>query len=315
MITHYPQTWEHHLITLATEARRPVVAPVAKSVTDEALLDHAYAYCDAVTATHSKTFYVATSLLPFEKRRAVRALYAFCRVADNIVDVDCSEGDGGESLADWRRRALSTQPSADDPIATAWTDTRMRFKIPTRYAEQLIEGVGRDLCQKRYATFGELAEYAYGVASTVGLMSMYIIGFSSNKAIPYAVKLGVALQMTNILRDVGEDWRAGRIYLPLEELAAFGLAEEDVANGRVDERWRALMRFQITRNRQLYAEALPGIRMLNPDGRFAVAAAGELYRAILDDIEAHDYGVFNRRAHVSTLGKLARLPGIWWRSR
>ena len=121
--------------------------------------------------------------------------------------------------------------------------------------------------------------------------------------------------MTNVLRDVGEDWRAGRIYLPLEELAEFGLTEDDVAQGQVDERWRALMRFQIARNRRLYDEALPGIRMLHPDGRFAVAAAGELYRAILDDIEAHDYDVFQRRAHVGAWGKLARLPGIWWRSR
>jgi phytoene synthase len=175
--------------------------------------------------------------------------------------------------------------------------------------------VARDLRQKRYQTFEELTAYAYGVASTVGLMSMHIIGYSGAEALPYAIKLGVALQITNILRDVGEDWRAGRIYLPLEELAAFGLTDADVAAGRVDERWRSLMRFQIARNRRLYAEAMPGIKMLNSDGRFAVAAAGELYRAILGEIEAHDYDVFDRRAHVGAWGKLRRLPGIWWRSR
>jgi phytoene synthase len=312
-MTLYPQAWERHLISLAYEARRSVVTAAPKLVADRALLDRAYAYCSSITAAHSKTFYTATSLLPREKRNAVRALYAYCRVSDNIVD--CSEGDVEESLAGWRHRALSAQPLPDDLIATAWTDTQLRFQITTRYAEQFIEGVARDLCQKRYQTFEELAAYAYGVASTVGLMSMHIIGFSSTEAIPYGIKLCVALQLTNILRDVGEDWRAGRIYLPLEELAAFGLTEADVASRRVDERWRALMRFQMTRNRQLYAEAMPGIRMLNPEGRLAVAAAGELYRAILDDIEAHDYDVFNRRAHVSAWGKLARLPGIWWRSR
>jgi phytoene synthase len=149
----------------------------------------------------------------------------------------------------------------------------------------------------------------------VGLMSMHIIGFAGNEAIPYAIKLGVALQLTNILRDVGEDWRAGRVYVPLDELVAFGLRQADLERGQVDDRWRALMRFQITRNRRLYAEAWPGIALLSGDGRFAVAAAGELYRAILDDIEAHDYDVFHRRAHVSMWDKARRLPGIWWRSR
>jgi len=146
-------------------------------------------------------------------------------------------------------------------------------------------------------------------------MAMHIIGFEGPHAVPYAVKLGVALQLTNILRDVGEDWRAGRLYLPSDELAQFGLGEEDVAAGQVDDRWRAFMRFQIGRARRLYAEAMPGIRLLAADGRFAIAAAAELYRAILDDIEAHDYNVFARRAHIGALGKLRRLPGIWWRSR
>ncbi len=268
---------------------------------------------------------MATSLLPAEKRKAVRALYAFCRVADNIADNPEARRaeDVQAALATWRRRNLSTplpagapvDASPEDLVAIAGADARSRFRVPACYAEQLIEGVGRDASQKRYTSFEELAAYAYGVASTVGLMSMYIIGFRGSEAIPYAIRMGVALQMTNVLRDVGEDWRAGRLYLPAEELAAFGLTEGDVANGRVDSRWRAFMRFQISRNRQLYAEALPGVRLLHPDGRLAVRAAGELYRTILDDVEAHDYDVFHRRAHVSAGGKLARLPGIWWRGR
>ena len=114
---------------------------------------------------------------------------------------------------------------------------------------------------------------------------------------------------------MGEDWRMGRIYLPLEDLERFNLTEEDVAAGQVDDRWRAFMRFQIARNRQLYEEARPGIEMLDTDGRFAIAAAADLYGAILDDIEAHDYDVFQRRAYVSTSRKLRMLPHIWWRSR
>lgn len=317
MISSFPSTWERSLLSLAYEAgrsaaARPLAAP-SRAKPDSALLARAYAHCDSITSRHSKTFFAASSLLPVEKRNSIRALYAFCRVSDNIVD--CSTGDVTQALATWRRRSLSTRPPREDWVGIAWTDTRLHYGIPTRYAEQLIEGVGRDLTQTRYRTFEELTAYAYGVASTVGLMSMHILGYSGAEAIPFAVKLGVALQLTNILRDVGEDWMAGRVYLPQSELAAFGLDETDIAAGRVDERWRELMRFQIARNRRLYAEALPGVKMLHRDGRLAVQAAGELYRAILDDIEAHDYDVFSRRAHVSTPRKLSMLPMIWARSR
>ncbi|HLF28481.1 MAG TPA: squalene/phytoene synthase family protein [Anaerolineae bacterium] len=312
MPTLSPQTWEHTLLARAYEAWHSVVTVSPTRARDTALLNRAYAFCEAVTAAHSKSFDLATRLLPADKRRAMRALYAFCRVSDNIVDCPCCDAE--TSLAIWRQRALSSEPPRSDLVALAWTDTRLRYRIPQRYAEQLIDGVARDLRPIRYRVFEELAAYAYGVASTVGLMSMHIIGFSTAQAIPYAIKLGVALQLTNILRDVGEDGRAGRVYLPAEELAAYGLTEADLAAGRVDDRWRAFMRFQIERNRRLYAEAQPGIAVLNSDGRFAVAAAAELYRAILDDIEAHDYDVFNRRARVSGFGKLRRLPGIWRRA-
>ena len=174
--------------------------------------------------------------------------------------------------------------------------------------------MARDLRQNRYETFAELAEYSYGVASTVGLISMHIIGFETREAIPYAIRLGVALQLTNILRDVAEDWQRGRLYLPLEELAAFDLRPADIAAGRVTEQWRHFMQFQISRTRRLYAEARPGIQMLNRDGQFAIAAAADFYAAILNDIEKYDYDVFSRRAYVSGRGKLRLLPSIWWRT-
>jgi phytoene synthase len=200
-------------------------------------------------------------------------------------------------------------------IPLAWAETRTRYGIPREYAEQLLEGVAQDLTKTRYANFDELAHYCYGVASTVGLMTMHIIGFSGSEAIPYAVKLGVALQLTNILRDVGEDWENGRVYLPQDELAAFGLTEADIAAGQVTENWRQFMRFQIERNRQLFEEAMPGIVMLGQQGQFAIAASAELYQAILESIEANDYDVFSKRAHLSGSEKLKRLPGIWWRAR
>ncbi len=305
-------SWEQKLVDMAYRALKSHI--ITKPVKfDKNSLAQAYYYCESITKKHSKTFYLASSLLPFEKRRSVRALYAFCRTSDDIVDR--SNENPKSRLNEWKKRALSDNLSQDDPIAIAWADTRFRFTIPVGYAEQLIDGVEMDLKLNRYNTFDELVEYCYSVASTVGLMVMHIIGFSDISAINYAIKLGVALQLTNILRDVREDYVVGRIYLPQNELSDFGLEEKNIAESLIDDRWRAFARFQIERNRILYRESLPGIKMLDPDGRFAISAAAELYRAILEDIEAHDYDVFNRRAFVSNWNKLKKLPGIWWRSK
>lgn len=318
MTTHLPQTWEYQLLSWAEEAfnthsPRVTIAP------DSSLVAAAYHHCDAITRFHSRTFYLASGLLPDDKRRAARALYAFCRVTDNIVDSSEDVQRRRAKLAAWRKTISSDHPPEDQLVALAWADAQQRFNIPNGYAQQLIDGVGRDLIQTRYQTFADLAEYSYGVASTVGLMAMHIVGFAGEQAIPYAVKLGVALQMTNILRDVAEDWKAGRMYLPQDELRSFDLTEasiaESVTSGYVNGRWEAFMQFQVARTRNLYRQALPGIALLNTDGRFAIAAAAELYQAILGDIEAHHYNVFSRRAHVTLRGKLVRLPGIWWRSR
>ena len=307
------QAWEHQLLSLAQEALNSVAPARSISSFDKAQLKQAYAFCRRLTARHSKSFYFASALLPAEKRQAVRALYAFCRISDDIVDQ--SAHDPGGQLERWRQKILTAKPDGDDPVALAWADTCDQYQIPQRYAEQLIEGVARDLDQVRYDTFADLTTYAYGVASTVGLMSMHIIGFAGAEAISYAVKLGVALQLTNILRDVGEDWRNGRLYLPREELDAFGISDHQIAAGRVTPHWREFMRYQIERNRQLYQEAMPGIALLHPAGRLAITAAARLYQAILEDIERHDYDVFNRRAYISGRSKLSRLPGIWWESK
>lgn len=315
----HSHAWEHHLLSLAYEALHTANHVPSSEVSDQTLLAQAYTHCEALTAQHSRSFYVASALLPATQRRAVRALYAFCRVSDDIVD-NSPAGEAAPQLQAWRQLILAGH--VDDRhldeqhlVAMAWTDTCHQFHIPPRYAEQLIEGVARDLRQVRYETFADLTTYAYGVASTVGLMSMHIIGFAGPTAIPYAVKLGVALQLTNILRDVGEDWQAGRLYLPREDLEAFGLSDTAIGLGRVDDHWRAFMRFQIERNRRLYHEAMPGVALLNPAGRLAIVAAARLYEAILDDIERHDYNVFQRRAYVSGWGKLRRMPAIWWQSK
>ena len=305
--------WEYAVLTRAYEALKTPTA-AAPGAIDGAVFDEAYSYCAQLTRASSRTFYLASRLLPGRKRRAVRALYAFCRATDDMIDQAGGLEDARRLLDDWQER-VSRSPNAYDPIPLAWADTKARYRIPHGYEAQLIEGIARDLSQRRYATFAELAEYCYGVASTVGLMVMHIVDFRSEDALPYAVKLGIALQLTNILRDVVVDWRVGRLYLPLDELAAFGLGEGDVARGVVDGRWRAFMRYQIERTRALYAEAVPGIALLDAEGRFAIGAAAGLYQAILGDIEAHDYDVFHRRAHVGAWGKLRRIPGVWWATR
>lgn len=303
------KAWEQQLVMKASAAAYSEEAVAWQASADQ--LDVAYAVCAELTRQHSKTFYMASALLPAQQRRAMRALYAFCRTSDDLVDR--AEGDALSTLQAWRRQALYPYWVVDDPVTLAWLDARRRFAIPRLYPEQLLEGVAQDLTQTRYATFAELAGYCYGVASTVGLMSMHITGFSGREALPYAIKLGVALQLTNILRDVAEDWRMGRLYLPQEDLQRFGVSEAAIAAGRNDGRWRALMRFEIERARRLYAESMPGIALLGAQGQLAVAAAAELYQRILDDIEAHNYDVFSRRAHLSNRRKAAHLPGIWWR--
>ena len=309
--------WEAELLSAA---RKPLSAPFQKPHHNAPVafhdMDAAFSHCEAITREHSRTFYLASALLPAEKRQAARALYAFCRVTDDIVDQPGASADARRRALDQWQTTLEADILAHDaPVAAAWRQAQARFQIPRVYSQQLIEGCARDLTQTRYDSFADLAAYAYGVASTVGLMAMHIVGFSSEDALAYAVRLGVALQLTNILRDVGSDWRNGRLYLPQHELAEYGLTEADIAAGRVDDRWRAFMAFQVERNRRLYDEAMPGIALLDPDGRLAIGAAAHLYRAILEDIERHDYDVFSRRAHVGAFGKLRRLPGIWWYSR
>jgi phytoene synthase len=286
--------------------QHPDSAGVAVSAED---FSRAAEACRLVTARNSRTFYLASALLPPEKRCAIRCLYAFCRTTDDIVDLP--DHDPRQELRQWEERALKRDPEHTDDVLLAWHVVRSRYGIPDLFARHLIRAVSEDISRSRYGTFDELARYCYGVASTVGLMSMCVIGYAGAQAVPYAVNLGLALQLTNILRDVGEDWRSGRLYLPTEDLERFGVTEEQIAQGVVDGRWRDLMRFEIARNRALYAEAWPGIAQLHPDGRFAIAAAARLYGAILEDIERRDYQVFTRRAHVSSAAKLARLPGIW----
>lgn len=312
MIAEIP-SWERKLLDMAREGIDRLHAHSDPTPAAADTLMEGYRRAEEITRVHSRSFHFASRFLPDHKRRGIRALYAFCRITDDIVDEP--ERDGSAALKDWRSRILEGESDSNDPVELAWQDTRHQFRIPETYVAQLIDGVGRDLEKTRYESFDSLSEYCYGVASTVGLMSMHIIGFQHPDALRYAVKMGVALQLTNILRDVGEDLQLGRVYLPRNELRRFDLDVEDLASGRISDRWREFVRFQIARARRLYRQALPGIALLHRDGRFAVTAAAELYGGILGEIENNDYDVFGQRAHLSTRQKLMELPSIWLRSR
>ena len=282
-------------------------------LTDALSLEQAFAHTEQLTRRHSATFYTATGLLPRAARRAIRALYAFCRTTDDLVDLETA------TLADverWRAESRLTAGRQTDPTLRAWAQIRAHYGVDIRYQEELIDGVALDLRQQRYESWADLRRYCYLVASTVGLLSMPIIGLAPGatfaQAQPYAITLGIALQLTNILRDVGEDAQRGRVYLPLEDLRRFDLTPDEILAGVHDERFVALMRFEIARAQALFDEALPGIALLAPAARPAVGAAALLYRAILGRIEAIGYAVHRQRAHTTGLQKLLALPGILW---
>lgn len=303
-MTTQSQSFASHEMLMLTEPSLP-----ASRMT----LDQAYAVSGRITKEYSKSFYLSSLLLPPAKRRAIHALYGFCRVSDNIVDSGGSHAQ--EELARWRHAAFRPLPEQQDPVLMAWADARERYHVPRRYAEELLDGMAMDLTLRTYQTWEELSHYCYCVASTVGLMSMHITGFQNPEAFSYAVKLGIALQLTNILRDVGEDASRGRVYLPLEDIERFGLTYAHFCHGQVDERFVRLLDFEIARAERLYSEAWPGIGLLSPDSRLSVATAATVYRGILNKIRQNRYDVFNQRAHLGLGAKLAHLPRTWWHVR
>ena len=258
-----------------------------------------YRACREITRVHSKTFYLSSLFLSPAKRRAVWAVYAFCRTADDIVDQIAPARERLDAIDAWERKLVGAYDGhARDPIFVAFAHAAHRFAIPMQPALDLLRGARMDVTIRRYATYDELSEYCYLVASTVGLLVMPILGTHSPAASTYGIALGRAMQMTNILRDVGEDARMGRIYLPSEDLRRFGCDEAAIVAGIVDERFVALMRFQIERVRTMYRDAEPGIALLAPESCYTVRLALSLYRGILCRIEGNGYDVFTRRAYV-----------------
>jgi phytoene synthase len=289
---------------LASDLRTSLSAAPAIA-RESAGLRACYRACREITRFHSKTFYLSSLFLAPAKRRAIWAVYAFCRTADDIADRDAPARERLDALDAWERglrEAYDGRPSG--PVLTAFADAARRFAIPVEPALDLLHGARIDVTRQRYATFEQLREYCYLVASTVGLLVLPVLGASSPDAARYAVALGRAMQMTNVLRDVGEDARMGRVYLPEEDLLRFGVTREAIVAGIAGDRFRALMAFEIARVRAMYRAAEPGIALLSPDARYTVRLALALYRGILARIETNEHDVFSRRAYVPFTAKL-----------
>lgn len=270
----------------------------AESLTD------LYRDAAAATARGSKSFYFATRFFPPDLARSAHAVYWFCRTTDDMVDEAPSVDQGRSDLDQWEselRRALSGR-GTNDPVLRVFAAAVERHAIPHEYPLELIEGMRMDLNGVRYDNFEQLRVFCYRVASVVGLMMMHVIGFEGDPT-AYATDLGIAMQLTNILRDVGEDLRLGRVYLPAEEMRRFGYSEVALRAGIRNAQFRELMAFQVSRARAFYRSATPGIPMLDPRGRFAVEVAARVYAGILSQIERADYEVFERRAVVPAVEK------------
>jgi phytoene synthase len=274
-----------------------------------------YEECKDYTRNFAKSFYFSSFLLPKEKRAAAYAVYTFCRYADNIVDSGISPST--ENIREKFRELNLFLDEVYSPAPhrvvkeSAFADTVIKYKIPRKYFTDLIEGVCMDTEHSRYNTFPELENYCYKVASVVGLIMTEIFGYTHKAALPYAVYLGKAMQLTNILRDIREDYLMNRIYIPQDELRCFEYTEEDIKNGKMNENFAMMMRFNIDRARAYYELSTHGFPYLTNDGsRTTVVLMYKIYSSILNEIEAFGYDVYSGRRFVSTAEKL-KLTGLY----
>jgi phytoene synthase len=278
----------------------------AAGITDPALRA-AYEECRRLHATHGKTYYLATLLLPPAKRPYVWALYGFARYADEFVD--SLEAPDPQALLDWGAAFLdglsADASSISHPVSRAMTHTMRRWLIPRAHVEAFLDSMRMDITVTGYPTYADLEKYMYGSASVIGLQMLPILEPVAPEAAPRARALGEAFQMSNFIRDVGEDLRRGRVYLPQQDLDTFGVTREILARGVVTPSVRELLRFEMARTRKLYAFAEPGIDMLHPTSRDCVRTAFTLYSGILDAVEAAHYQVLTQRVSVPLTRRLA----------
>jgi phytoene synthase len=289
----------------------------AAGITDPALRA-SYEACRRLNASHGKTYYLATLLLPAWKRPYVHALYGFARYADEIVDdlaSTLSDAEKADWLVGWGEQFVKDVEAggSDHEISRAVVDTVRRWDIPMAHVEDFLASMRMDLTVTEYETYDDLLVYVHGSAAVIGLEMVPILEpvVAREIAEPYAADLGIAFQMSNFIRDVGEDQRRGRVYLPLEELAAFGVDREHLERRVVDGRVRRALAFQVARTRETYRVAAHGVRLLHPTSRPCVETALALYGGILDEVEKADYDVLSRRVRVGAARRAAVAgPGL-----
>ena len=275
-----------------------------------------YEQCRRLNAKHGKTYYLATRLLPARKRPYVHALYGLARYADEIVDdlaSDSTVDQRAAVLANWADSFLLDlkRGESDDPIGRAVVDTAITWDIPAAHFESFFQSMAMDLTVVDYASYAGLSKYVYGSAAVIGLEMVPILEPTDPDAYTYACDLGFAFQLANFVRDVDEDLNRGRVYLPLDELAMFGLERSDLERRVVDDRVRGLLSYQIQRVRSLAASASKGTQLLHPTSRPCIDAARVLYCGIVDEVERIDYQVFDKRATVPMRRRLAVASRAW----
>ncbi|HLF04498.1 MAG TPA: phytoene/squalene synthase family protein [Dehalococcoidia bacterium] len=286
-------------------------------------LELAYAHCGAITRREARNFYFAFLTLPKAQRRAICVAYAFCRHCDDSVDAQRSVSEKLTMLNELREmleQAYRGHPPAfasrdgeagREGVFLALADVAQRHQIPQEHFQEVLSGVQADLVKDRYQNFDELRTYCYQVASAVGLICLQIFGYTDPKARDRAVDLGLAMQLTNIARDVAEDWQMGRVYLPQDEMLRFGYSEAELQAGVVNQAFVELMRFQSQRAREYFRSGLLLLPYLSPRCRPCPAVLGQLYRRVLDHIEAAGYDVLHHRASLSTAEKLWVMAQTW----
>jgi phytoene synthase len=279
-------------------------------------LARSYAYCERLARREAGNFYHAFRLLPTGQRRAMCALYAFLRIADDIGDGERTVSEKTAALASWQRSlefALAGRYS--HALHPALHHTVSVHGIPPEHLSAVLDGIRMDLAPAEYRTFAELYHYCYHVASAVGLACIHIWGFHDERAQKLAENAGIAFQLTNILRDLGEDAARGRVYLPHEDLERFGYRLEQLERSECDERFRALMSFEVERAHHYYDAAVPLVDLLEPHGQAVFLVMLRTYRGLLEEIERRDYDVFSSRVHLSRwwkLGILLRTLPVRW---
>jgi phytoene synthase len=279
----------------------------------DSALAASYEECKRLNSLHGKTYYLATLLLPKNKRPYVHALYGFARYADEIVDdlaSTLSAQEKADALRNWSGGVLADLKAgrSTDHIGRALVDTARRFDIPHQHFVDFLHSMEMDLTITEYQKYEDLLEYVYGSAAVIGLEMVPILGYSDQRAFESAKKLGIAFQLANFIRDVAEDLDRGRIYLPIEELAQFGVDRAMLERRKLTPEIIEALKFQIERVRQLQRESDAGIAYLDKESRPCIRAASELYCGIVDEVEAIGYDIFNKRAKTSTLRR-ARVAG------